>query len=102
MTTKLSQTEIGKEVGWNRSAITMINIGKNHYDPNLDYPLRKNGIDKKPIKAYSISTGELIRSFDSQVEAASFVGTEPKVFNSFIAKKFKENQPIAYGYRWER
>ena len=39
--TKMSQKEIGQEVGWNRSAITMINIGKNHRQENLDYPIRK-------------------------------------------------------------
>ena len=40
-TTKISQKEIGYIVGWNRSAVTMINIGKNHFNPNLSYPLRK-------------------------------------------------------------
>lgn len=40
-TTSLSQKEIGKKVGWSRSAITMINIGKNHYNPNIIYPIRK-------------------------------------------------------------
>lgn len=39
--TILSQKEIGKIVGWNRSAITMINIGKNHRQDNLIYPIRK-------------------------------------------------------------
>lgn len=39
--TKINQKEIGRIVGWNRSAVTMINIGKNHYDENEDYPLRK-------------------------------------------------------------
>lgn len=40
-TTTLSQTEIGRQVGWNRSAVTMINIGKNHHRDGLDYPIRK-------------------------------------------------------------
>lgn len=40
-TTQLSQKEIGKIVGWNRSAITMINIGKNHHRDNEIYPIRK-------------------------------------------------------------
>lgn len=38
--TKLSQKDIGKQVGWNRSAVTMINIGKNHFDPTEQYPIR--------------------------------------------------------------
>ncbi len=39
--TKLTQKEIGQEVGWNRSAVTMINIGKNHHQNDLEYPIRK-------------------------------------------------------------
>ena len=39
--TKLTQKEIGQQVGWNRSAVTMINIGKNHHQPDIDYPIRK-------------------------------------------------------------
>ena len=39
--TTLSQKEIGKKVGWSRSAVTMINVGKNHYRDDLDYPIRK-------------------------------------------------------------
>lgn len=38
--TNLSQKEIGRLVGWNRSAITMINIGKNYHRDNLEYPIR--------------------------------------------------------------
>lgn len=39
--TTLSQKEIAKQVGWARSAITMINIGKNHHRDNEAYPIRK-------------------------------------------------------------
>lgn len=39
-TTTLTQRKIGELVGWKRSAVTMINIGKNHYDPNEKYPIR--------------------------------------------------------------
>lgn len=37
----LTQKEIGQQVGWNRSAVTMINLGKNHRRDNLSYPIRK-------------------------------------------------------------
>ena len=40
-TTTLTQKEIGKQVGWNRSAVTMINIGENHFRENEKYPIRK-------------------------------------------------------------
>lgn len=79
-TTKLSQTEIGKQVGWNRSAVTMINIGKNHYDENIDYPIRKNGIDKKPIKMYSVEDGAFLKIFESHNEAAKFLNKTPCKF----------------------
>ena len=39
-TTNLTHTEIGKIVGWNRSAVTMINNGKNHRQDELTYPIR--------------------------------------------------------------
>lgn len=100
-TTKLSQAEIGKQVGWNRSAVTMINIGKNHYDKNIDYPIRKSGIDKKPIKMYSIEDGKLIKIFDSHNEAARFLNKPSNVFNNNLARALKQNPSIAYGYRWE-
>lgn len=37
----LSQKEIGQSVGWGRSTITMINIGANHHQDDIDYPIRK-------------------------------------------------------------
>ena len=37
----LSQKEIGELVGWNRSAVTMINLGVNHRRDDLEYPIRK-------------------------------------------------------------
>lgn len=38
--TKLSFKEIGRQVGWSPSQISMINQGKNHPQKNLSYPLR--------------------------------------------------------------
>lgn len=40
-TTNLTQKEIGRIVGWGRSAVTMINIGKNHFRKEETYPIRK-------------------------------------------------------------
>lgn len=40
-TTKLPHREIARLVGWSKSAVTMINIGKNHHKNNLEYPIRK-------------------------------------------------------------
>lgn len=42
LNTKLNQREISDKYGVCRSMITMINIGKNHRNKNLEYPIRKN------------------------------------------------------------
>lgn len=47
--TNFSQKEIGQKVGWNRSAVTMINIGKNHFNKNLKYPIRENKKENKEL-----------------------------------------------------
>lgn len=98
---KLSQKEIGKRVGWNRSAITMINIGQNHFDENIDYPIRKNDIRRKSLKMFSLEDNKLIKTFRSQKEAALFLGENPDRFRATLAKELKTQPSLAYGYRWE-
>lgn len=39
--TNMTHREIGELVGWSKSAVTMINIGKNHCRANESYPIRK-------------------------------------------------------------
>jgi group I intron endonuclease len=46
--TKLTHSEIGAKLGVAKSTVTMINIGKHHFDPNKEYPIRK--ISTKDIK----------------------------------------------------
>lgn len=43
-TTNITQKEISKKYGIARSMVTMINIGKNRYDEDLEYPIRKKRI----------------------------------------------------------
>jgi len=38
---RLTHKEIGAKLGVAKSTVTMINIGKNHFDPNREYPIRK-------------------------------------------------------------
>ena len=38
--TNLTQKEIAKKHGVARSCVTMINTGKNHRQPNINYPIR--------------------------------------------------------------
>lgn len=49
ITTNLTQKSIGQEVGWNRSAVTMINIGKNHFNEKVVYPIRENKEKNKEL-----------------------------------------------------
>lgn len=42
--TNLSQKEIAEMFGFKRSFVSMINIGKNHFDKNEDYPIRKAAV----------------------------------------------------------
>lgn len=43
----LTQKEIAKKYGVARSTVTMINIGKNNYREELNYPIRKQRVKKK-------------------------------------------------------
>lgn len=47
--TDLSQNQIGKEVGWSRSAAKEINAGRNHFNPLLIYPIREHKEENKKI-----------------------------------------------------
>ena len=49
ITTNLTQKSIGQEVGWNRSAVTMINTGKNHFNEKIVYPIRENKEKNKEL-----------------------------------------------------
>lgn len=56
-TTSLSQKEIAEKFGFKRSFVTMINIGKNWYDEEENYPIRKTNKEKaEEIKKLLIST----------------------------------------------
>lgn len=47
--TTMTHLTIASNVGWGRTAITNINNGCTHFDPNLNYPLRGNNTNYKPV-----------------------------------------------------
>lgn len=47
--TDIPQNQLGPKYGWGRSAAKMINWGKNHYNPNLIYPIRQHKEENKAI-----------------------------------------------------
>lgn len=46
-TTNLSYKEIGKQIGWGESQISMINCGRNYYQESEKYPIRSNPTNYK-------------------------------------------------------
>lgn len=47
--TDIPQNQLGPKYGWGRSSAKMINQGKNHYNPNLIYPIRQHREENKAI-----------------------------------------------------
>ena len=72
--TNLSQKEIAKQVKLKRSFVTMINIGKNHFDENETYPLRKtykerNFLIKKLLLETTLSMVEIAKKTNSDYQS---------------------------------
>lgn len=47
--TDITQDKIGAELGWGGSAVKEINVGRNHHDDRLIYPIRNNKEKNKAI-----------------------------------------------------
>lgn len=100
--TNLSQSDIAKKVGWCRSAITMINIGKNHYDANEIYPLRSEKTPRKTYDNYRIAqldmeTEDLLAIYDSISEAASRAANNDL---PGIRRCCEGSQRFCAGFKW--
>ena len=96
-TTK-TQKQIAEEFGMARTAITAINNGKNWYDPNIDYPIRKTNRQKKPILQINIETNEVIHEYASIAEAAKAFG---KTSNVMFSRALNGTNKTAYGFIWK-
>ena len=93
MQTTLSQTDIGKLVGWNRSAVTMINIGANHFDEKMIYPLRGPvGLSKQQV----LQIEKLLTTTDLNFkEISNIVGCDSRTvrkINKGEVKKWKKKR----------
>lgn len=98
LNSKKTQKEIAEEYGMARTAITAINNGKNWYNPELDYPLRKTNRQKKPILQISMDTNEIIREYDSITDAMKAFGkTSTVMFSRCLNGKANS----AYGFYWK-
>lgn len=103
--TTLTQKEIGQKVGWNRSAVTMINIGKNHYDETLNYPIRGNNKKYKNIIMKDANSKVVIKEFKNLYEAAIYLKDNNICSNYLLGHqeiiKSIKNSHIVFGYQWE-
>lgn len=106
----LTQKEIAKKHGVSRSAVTMINIGENSPQPDIDYPIRKqavtNGANKKVIMLDK-ETLEELQTFNCLNDAARRLielklSTSVAAASRSISISAKSNlQRISYGFKWK-
>lgn len=102
LTTNLTQKEIATKYGVSRSTVTMINIGENFFQKNLNYPLRKNSAASKPILMIDKKTQQVLKEFNSTKEAAyELTGTKKNRVDSNIAACARGKIKSAYGYIWK-
>ena len=95
---KPTQKQIAEEFGMARTAITAINNGKNWYDPNIDYPIRKTNRQKKPILQIDVETNEVIHEYASIAEATKAFG---KTSNVMFSRALNGTNKTAYGFIWK-
>lgn len=98
--TELTQKQIAKKYNVSRSTITMINVGKNCYCENIEYPIRseKENRHSKSCLMLDVETKEILKEFTSLSEASKFLNK--KRGNTNIANAIKNNKK-AYGFYWK-
>lgn len=99
LNTNLTQKEIGKKYNVGRTTITAINRGQNFYDKELDYPLRKDNQQSKPIYMIDIESKKILKEFKDSVEAAQYLNNKLYAANIRACANKKIN--TAYGYIWK-
>lgn len=95
--TTLTQKEIGLKYNLKRSAVTMINIGKNHPQEGINYPIRKSSVTHRPVIMLDINTEEELMEFPSVKAAGEYLGHSK---GSSISKYLNKGGHQAYGYKW--
>lgn len=106
----LTQKAIAEKYGIARSTVTMINIGENNPQPNINYPIRKkaitNGANKKVIMLNK-ETLEELQTFNCLNDAARYLielqlSTSLAAASRSISISAKSNlQKISYGFKWK-
>lgn len=98
--TNLTHQQIADSVGWAKSAVTMINIGKNHYDESIHYPIRHIKPKIISIEMYDPETNKLIKEFKTYTEATAYVGVD-KYYRYKIISVINSPEKTAFGYKWK-
>ena len=81
-----------------RSAITAINIGQNHKQENLEYPLRQLKNSPRPVYMLDPETEQVLQEFASVKIAA--ISLEKPNGESNIRSCISGRSKTAYGYKW--
>ena len=98
--TNMTHQQIADSVGWAKSAVTMINIGKNHYDASIHYPIRHIKPKIVFIEMYEPETNTLIKKFKTYTEATAYVGVD-KSCRYKISSVVNDPEKTAFGYKWK-
>ena len=92
--TDLSQKEVARKVGFKRSYVTMINIGKHYFDEKETYPIRDT------YKKRSFLIKKLLIETDlSQTEIAKMVGANIGSVNAISLGKVWRDSNLKYPLR---
>lgn len=99
--TDLTQKEIGAKYGLGRSTITAINRGQNYKQDDIEYPIRdkKRNRQSKSILMIDIHTNEVLKEFDSIVDAAIYLGDKSK--RGAIGLCANGTTKSSHGYKWK-
>lgn len=98
LNSNLTQKEIGEKYNVGRTTVTAINQGQNFFDESLDYPLRKNNQQSKPIQMIDINSKEIIKEFKDAVTAAQYLGFgNPSTIRACATGKIS----TGLGYIWK-
>lgn len=98
LNSEMTQKQIAEKYNMGRSAITAINIGQNHKQENLEYPLRQLKNSPRPVYMLDPETEQVLQEFASVKIAA--ISLEKPNGESNIRSCISGRSKTAYGYKW--
>lgn len=100
MFSTLSQKEIANKYGVGRTTVTAINRGQNYKQENINYPIRKNSTNWRPVMMIDKENKKVLKEFKTLAEAREYLKL-PKRGDVNIGKCCRGEIQSAYGYIWK-